>query len=415
MMHDQGALQSQYDLAPLAEVIDVPALAAHVTEIMLDEAYSHVVDSEVLRAPLLRAATEKLGCLVDLIVGDITLDEIHAPASLDFAGEVGRQGISEQVFERSYRVGQEALWEWWMSVVEDHCQRTGDSVPDVLRPSIPLLFGFVDRMLFLSLAAYHDAVSSRHQSLEHRRVRIIDQLLDGTLADPGVDVERFIGYKLARVHVSGLVAHAERVENERLVHTLAAAAGSDETLVIHGGGGRCAFWIGLRGPASSAQRSAISVAAAQAGRRVAFGDVRDGLHGFRRGHRSAEDAAQIHEMLGDHAPPVVWAEDLRIEAFALRDPTGAREMVDAELGPALEGGVLTARTRETLEAWLVTGTNVGAAGLLGVHEQTVRQRLRRLEEALGRSLHDRRTELHIALRLSLLALPLDGRRRDADR
>jgi DNA-binding PucR family transcriptional regulator len=82
--------------------------------------------------------------------------------------------------------------------------------------------------------------------------------------------------------------------------------------------------------------------------------------------------------------------------------------VERVLGAALEGGLLTERVRETLEAWLVTGSYVGAAAMLGVHEQTVRQRLRRLEEALGRSLHDRRTELHVALRLSRLTFPPAG-------
>jgi DNA-binding PucR family transcriptional regulator len=112
-------------------------------------------------------------------------------------------------------------------------------------------------------------------------------------------------------------------------------------------------------------------------------------------------------MLAEHAPRVLWAEDVRIEALALDNPQGARALVGSVLGTALELGLLTPRVRETLDAWLVTGSYVGAAALLGVHEQTVRQRLHRLEEALGRSLNGRRTELHVALRLSMLTLPPD--------
>src|SRR5439155_2551128 len=113
-------------LAPLAEAIDVEALSAHLTEVMLDEVYSHVIDPKVLQPLLVEATTEKLGCLANLLTGEVALEEIHAPSALEFAGEVGRQGIAEQMLERSYRVGNEALWSEWMSVVERHCAQTGD-------------------------------------------------------------------------------------------------------------------------------------------------------------------------------------------------------------------------------------------------------------------------------------------------
>ena len=115
-------------------------------------------------------------------------------------------------------------------------------------------------------------------------------------------------------------------------------------------------------------------------------------------------------MLADNAPHVIWAEDVRIETLAIDNPDGARALVNGVLGTALENGLLTTRVRETLDAWLVAGSYVGAAALLGVHEQTVRQRLHRLEEALGQSLQRRRTELHVALRLSMLTLPPDRAR-----
>src|SRR6202034_2495285 len=115
--------------------------------------------------------------------------------------------------------------------------------------------------------------------------------------------------------------------------------------------------------------------ATASGRRVAFGEATPGLGGFRASAAGARDAARIQAMLADNAPQVVWAEDVLIEILALGSPDGARALVDRVLGLALEGGLLTARVRETLEAWLVTGSYVSAAATLGVHEQTVRQRL----------------------------------------
>jgi DNA-binding PucR family transcriptional regulator len=398
-------LPSAYDIAPLAAAIDVELLGSQLTEVILDEVYSHVIDPEILREPLGKALTEKLDSLAKLVAGTITLDDIHAPAALAFAAEVGRQGVAEQTLERSYRVGIQALWDWWMSVAERHCAETGDPVVDVLRASIPMLFGFVDRMLFISLAAYHKAVSERHQSLEYRRARLVEQLLDGTLSDPSVDVERFIGYALADHHVAGVLDLGDQAADRQLTSDFKRATHAAAVLVMDCGAAPTEFWLGFRTPVTQAVRTVIESVAGSARRRIALGTAEPGLLGFRASMDAARDAARIQAMLSDNAPHVLWAEDVGIEMLALRDPAGTRAIVNNVLGPSLELGLLTPRVRETLEAWLVTGSYVGAAAVLGVHEQTVRQRLHRLEGTLGRYLNDRRTELHVALRLSLLTPP----------
>ena len=90
---------SVVDLAPLAEAIDAEALGAHLTEVMLDEVYRHVVEPELLHPLLAEAMTEKLGCLANLIAGETTLEQLRAPSAVAFAAEVGRQGIAEQILE----------------------------------------------------------------------------------------------------------------------------------------------------------------------------------------------------------------------------------------------------------------------------------------------------------------------------
>jgi hypothetical protein len=399
---------SVFDLAPLAEAIDVDALSAHLTEVMLDEVYSHVIDPDVLQPLLVEATAEKLGALANLIAGETTLDEVQAPSALAFAGEVGRQGIAARMLERSYRVGNEALWDAWMTVVERHCAQTGDVVGDVVRASIPLLFGFVDRMLFASLGSYHQAVAARQQTREYRRARLVEQLLDGTLTEAGIDAERFIGYTFARHHLAAVVAPEDLPADRQLAEELGQAARAQDLLVLDGTGAATQLWLGLRGPISPAIRSALESRAASTGRRIAFGEIKPGLDGFRASASSARDAAKVQELLSDNAPQVIWAEDVLIEMLALNSPDRARALVGSVLGTALDRGLLTTRVRETLAAWLRTGSYVGAAATLRVHEQTVRQRLHQLEDALGHSLYERRTDLHVALRLSLLSYPREG-------
>ncbi|HEX4110274.1 MAG TPA: helix-turn-helix domain-containing protein [Solirubrobacteraceae bacterium] len=394
-------------LTTLAETIDVQALSAQLTEVMLDEVYADVIDAAVLRDLLQSATAEKVACLKRLVAGGITLDEVQAPASLIFAAEVARQGISEQIFERSYRVGQATLWEWWTSAVEAHCVDRAAAL-EVIRCSIPTLFGFVDRLLFASLGSYHAAVAQRHQTLEHRRLRLVEQVLDGTLDTPAAEAQRFLGYAFDGHHLGGVLDTPDTAADRQLTAALKEIGNAGDLLVLEGAG-PTEFWLRLRAPLTAALRSRLHAAAAQTGRRVAFGAVGPGLAGFRQTIETARDAATVQAMLGDHAARVTWAEDVRIEMLALRDRNGARALVRDELGIALDAGLLTPRMRETLQAWLLSGSYVAAAAILGVHEQTIRQRLRRLEGALGRPLNDRRTELHVALRLSLLTLSPDGR------
>jgi hypothetical protein len=400
-----GREPAVYDLAAVSGAIDVEALGARLTDVMLAEVYGDISDALSLRPLLAQAMGEKLTSLAGVIAGTITLDEIHAPAALAFAAEVARQGIPEQMLERSYRLGTEALWDEWMVVVERHCEQTGEPLVDLVRASIPIVFGFVDRMLFASLASYHQAAATRRQTREYRRARLVDQILDGTLADPVPETERFIMYRLGLHHVAGVLDAGDWSEDQRLANELKAAAQATDLLVLERGRRRTEFWLGLRAPITPARRGALHERAVASGRRVAFGEAIPGLVGFRASAAAARDAARIQEMLADDASQVLWAEDVLIEMLGLGNTDGARELVGRVLGLAVEGDLLTGRTRETLEAWLVTGSYVGAAAMLGVHEQTVRQRLRRLEDALGRSLHNRRTELHVALRLSRLSFP----------
>ncbi|MCU0265737.1 MAG: PucR family transcriptional regulator [Actinomycetia bacterium] len=112
---------------------------------------------------------------------------------------------------------------------------------------------------------------------------------------------------------------------------------------------------------------------------------------------------------GRRAPGVRWFDQLPVEGLlAALDPDAAGGFAAALLGP-LEGrrGDLLV----SLAAWLRHhGAWDAAATELGVHRHTLRYRMRRVEEALGRSLDDAdlRAELWVALRVRGLAGPSPG-------
>jgi purine catabolism regulator len=79
-----------------------------------------------------------------------------------------------------------------------------------------------------------------------------------------------------------------------------------------------------------------------------------------------------------------------------------RSLVDAYLGP-LDRDRAARHLRETLRAYFASDCNaVSTAEALGVDRHTVQRRLRRVEQAVGRSVDECRVEMDVALRVELL-------------
>lgn len=111
---------------------------------------------------------------------------------------------------------------------------------------------------------------------------------------------------------------------------------------------------------------------------------------------------QAHRAVSAGAGPVTWFRDLpRLELSDLLPPEVAAEFTEATLRPLRasdQGGELA----RSLRVWLAHhGQWDPAAHELGVHRHTLRNRIRKLERLLGRSLDapEVRAELWLALKL----------------
>jgi len=170
-------------------------------------------------------------------------------------------------------------------------------------------------------------------------------------------------------------------------------------LEFHHGPRSWLVWLGRREPFGPAALAKLRRAIADSGLTIAVGEPARGLEGLRRTRHQALDAGAIQQALGAGAHPCVWASDVRLELLLLQDHALARRFVTDELGPLAGDDRRACRLRETLTAWFASGSHGGAAGLLGVHKNTVRNRLRDAEQLLGTSLWIRSTEVQVALRL----------------
>jgi hypothetical protein len=134
-----------------------------------------------------------------------------------------------------------------------------------------------------------------------------------------------------------------------------------------------------------------------AGARAALGLDLVGPAGFRASHRQARRVRRLAERSDS---PLLRYEDFALELILSEDPGEARAFAEHELAGISDDSSASATMRETLSAYFAAEHNAAsAAASLGVHQQTVANRLRRAEERLGRPITSRRLELELALRL----------------
>lgn len=384
-------------VAALARGLDAAALAAHLAVTLEREVYPGFTDRPAA-VQLLRASCDaKIRVLAQLLSQDGDPARVVVPEAIEFAHALARMGVPADTVERSYRVGQETVWQWWLDEVERHVAATGAPMAPILRATSPVMFGFVDRMLADTLEAYHGALEDQRRSVTDRRRRLVAQLLDGTVAAPSPEAERLLRYRLDGEHVAFAVADVAPAGCERLAQALHDALDGGGRLVVEDRElGGTVVWVRAAAELRNGVRAGVVRLLESSGYRVAIGEPADALTGFRRTREDACAAARVQRRLAPDGARVVWAADVRIETLGLAGAAAAARLVQRELAPLHD---LDPVLRSTLEAWLTAGSNVGAAALLGVHEHTVRNRLRTVEALLGGGLHQRRTELHVALRL----------------
>ncbi|MEU6371483.1 helix-turn-helix domain-containing protein [Streptomyces sp. NPDC046931] len=132
--------------------------------------------------------------------------------------------------------------------------------------------------------------------------------------------------------------------------------------------------------------------------------VSPGFHSLRETPQALRFARLALASLPGSGPGVARFDDQPLAMVVAAAPAEAAHLVKVALGPLLDlPAPERARLVETLEHWFAAaGSAAVAAESLFVHPNTVRYRLRRVEELTGRSLSDPRTAAD--LRAALLAV-----------
>ena len=315
---------------------------------------------------------------------------------------------------RVYRTGHAYVWEVLLGIMREQV-----SDPDELTESIRLvsawLHEFIDESVCLAEEAYNSERERFLRSSAASGSQTVIAILDGQSVDPTVASQR-LRYELGRQHV-GFVAWFDPADS--VDHPIEALEAALDEVVGRIGLGRpfthalglssVAGWAGAHDeiPAEALAEAAGDPSVAGTAR-MAAGDPGVGLEGFRRTHAEAMDARRVAGLAA--APPgsLTLHHSVALVAMATADLDRARSFSKRNLG-GLADDAGSDRLSETLRAYLDAGGSHGrAAQKLGIHENTVRYRVRQAEEILARPVGPQDLDLRVALSLADLDLEEDA-------
>lgn len=301
-----------------------------------------------------------------------------------------------KVLLSGYRIAQMVLWEAWLDLVEGSARGARDR-PELLRRGSEYFFRYAGLLSDYVTDLYQRELEQVLRSGEQRRFQAIKGLLEGHSLDASsldLDLDQ---------HHLGLVAWGEG--GGVAARELAAAVGRP-LLAVSPFDNTWWGWISGSHPLTAAERRALEHFQPPAGETgIALGLEAFGEAGFRATNRQALRARWVARKTGRS---LVFYADVAVEALASDNQADARAFVANELSGIDDDSTASRRIRETIVAYFAAEHNAAsAAAALGVHQQTVANRLRAAEERLGHPVAARRVELETALRLRACLDPPD--------
>ena len=316
------------------------------------------------------------------------------PAAMTQAYRAARNGVCLDIVLRRYVAGNRLLGSFVISESDHFPVRA-------LRQVLDLQGSLLERLIVTISSEYRRESIRAGRSREDQRSERIRDLLAGEARD----ITEF-GYRFDAWHL-GIIATGSRTLD--VLRSLAARSNCQLLTTSHTEGTTWA-WLGGKRRLVTSEIDHLLAATDVSDVRLAIGEPCEGMDGWRLTHGQAKAALQVAQ----HRPQTVTRYiDEMLLAAALRDEILAKSLVQIYLAPLSNMRDSGWASRETLRAYFGAGRNASAAGAqVGIARQTVEQRLRSIEQRLGRALSASLKELEVALRFDGLTRPTttDGRR-----
>jgi DNA-binding PucR family transcriptional regulator len=349
---------------------------------------------------------ENVATLLHVIQHGIDLENVHTPAAAEeYARRLAQRGIPASALLRAYRIGSARFQDWCL----EELGRSTDNAAIVSAAALriaDLTSAYIDKVSEEVLSAYEAGKEGWLRNRSVARAARVQALLRGERVDVDSS-EAILGYRLRQYHV-GVVCWSDKTASgdgalgglEQATAELARQAGltgrptflpQDETSAW--------AWLPL-GSKDAFPAQAVSVWALGEGSgiRFAFGVPGSGVSGFRRTHEQALGAYAVALAAGGAGRPMTGFADVAPLALMSGSTELVRAWVIETLGTLADDDGQHAMLRDTLRVFLQeSGSFVAAAERLTLHKNTVRYRIGKAEESLGRPVAADRLQVELAL------------------
>ncbi|CAB4866040.1 MAG: hypothetical protein F2793_02310 [Actinobacteria bacterium] len=385
---------------------DIDALCDTVVDLCSEAAFAQYSEDLEFMLQLRASVSENLRALQNVLCGRVAIDQVRLSEPLKFASVQAQLGIPQTSMQKSYRVSFLTQWREWTRAFHLEAERLDASREEAtlaIEWLTSTIFGYQDHVA--SVVA--DTYAREDETLSRSRLHVQHRLIREVLKSDGDDLTpseiETIGYSLNHSHVAILLPNVPWGAANQLATGLRAVGLPSQVLLYPLTLRSTVIWLGKRGAWSRESMAALKVTLADSGVLASMSDTSDGHKGFRSSFEEVRQVERLRSALGQGSTmQVLQHSDVGLEILMMRDRPMAGRFVQSELGPLSEDSVEAQRLRETLEASFKYGSHVAAAEYLQLHEHTVRNRLHKAEELLGRSLLERRIEIQVALRLRKL-------------
>lgn len=366
-------------------------------------------------ADLLGAAVrENVSAVIYAVANGTGVETINAPeAGIEHARGLAQREVPVTMLLRAYRLGQTTFIEEVLARLMARGIDSGQYAVDLIR----LISTYIDRISEQVAQAYYEERELWVGSKAAIRQHWVNQVLTAETPDIA-QAEVVLRYRLGGCHVA-VEAWIDGGEDtagvvgafDRLVGAIRRVSGiRHEYLVVPIDAFGARIWLPVEenfeldaaALATEIVREAIPI-------RVAIGDRRRGIAGFKSSSVSAQRVKALSAAVGDAGPRVLTYQEVAPVALITRDVVEVENFVSSALGRLAEPGAKNDLMRETLLAYLECNRSYHvAAERLHVHRNTVHYRVQKAFDLLGSDLESDPLPVQLALAILRWSAPAGG-------
>jgi len=412
---DLGTVIRQH-LGAVLESLPPAALAEEMADLLMASIpeLGRAADED-FRAGLVLSCESNLSAIWNQLLTGAAMGSIAPPAeAIAWSHELVHRGVPLPALLRAYRLGH-GLAERRFEEAAGELEIEPEVRWRVLAHTSHHMFAYIDAICTELVDDYEQERAQWIRGAAAARAELVSAIVGRGPVDARAASEK-LRYDVSRRHVALIVwaepprAGQRPYSLERESAALAVALGGGPVLAVPIG--ERIVWAWTSGDHLADALTATGHRMGD-GVRAAIGSIHEGVIGMAESHDEARVARRVAELRAVRPGTVVGYRAADLTALLTADPVEAVRFAEAELGELIAADDTAARLRATVRVYLEENLSPArAARRLGIHTNTVVNRVKRAEELLGHAVEQRRLQLEVSLRLSEM---LDGLRAAADR